>query len=333
MELDLKKYKNIKKCKLKIESSAIFFGANGSGKTNLMNNIHESLLELESTQEIMVTYIRAKRMYSEFSLNNIYDFISPKIEQMKDYEYLVMREYGLSNYEDYIKTIINLYFIAIKKLNIPNTIRDVLEIVFDYSVEEEIEIEDLSDGMKSVVFIVSQLLVIQFELDYMLKMKYISESEYNDYVNNVEKICLIDEIDLNIYDANIEKFYHYLVQNFKGWKFLITTHSPVLIYNIPKETELFSLKNGIPKKEKNYYSSPINEVLTDLFNVDVYNNEIRKLYNKLKSMAIHSLNSEKVPEKICEEFRLLETLYITENPILYKYYQIIETQIIEKNEV
>lgn len=159
--------------------------------------------------------------------------------------------------------------------------------------EVELELEQLSDGYKNLLALV---------MDLAIRMV-----EANPHLENpleAEAIALIDEIELHLHPSWQIRVIQDLQKTFPKTQFILTTHSPQILYNIKKEN-IFVLDNFQVNKENPFaYGREVNSILWDFFDtpyrLEDIKEEIDKIYTLVddnkKAEAMESLNSLK--EKI-----------------------------------
>ena len=111
-----------------------------------------------------------------------------------------------------------------------------------------------------------------------------------DDINPIEHACLvlIDEIDLHLHPKWQRRIVPALRETFPNCQFIITTHSPQVLSEVPAEN-IFSLyrdENGDIKYEKPVRSKGLttSEILTEVMDVSDINDDVAK---KLKQIYLH----------------------------------------------
>lgn len=354
MKYEIPAYKNLRESSISINKNVVVIGENGAGKSNLLEKLEDILNPNQYYEEMVdrgitlkeekyinneVIRIRSNRMFRNFLENDSYVSLELSLDELKSFETIICEKYDLyyssydfeenSNnmeiyYEEYVKVIINMYY-KLKKYNSNmKTIESIVEEVFETTIENNIDINKLSDGMKSVVFIVAYLEVFEHEAKSCIPRDEISEQDFKEYEGDVNRICIIDEMDLNIHARTVKLLYKYLNENYLNWKFIVSTHSAALINELNNSTNTYLVKNGIIEKVDNFYAKSLNDVYEKLFNVDIYNEYIKEIYMKLKLNLIKAYNDELTTSEI-EELALdineIDIRVFEENAILNKYYE------------
>lgn len=114
----------------------------------------------------------------------------------------------------------------------------------------------------------------------------------NDLDNtDLKAIIFIDEFELYLHVKTQEKTLNSLTKTFPRMKFVLTTHSPLLIQRTNK-CELFEMdsNHNINSIEENYYFRDLDFICNELFDLELYPSEYVKLLNYTKSV----LTSKKI---------------------------------------
>lgn len=121
-------------------------------------------------------------------------------------------------------------------------------------------------------------------------------------------IILIDEIDLHLHPAWQRKVVEMLKKTFPNCQFIITTHSPQVIGELPA-SDIFILNNNTVFKPNQTFGLTSNDILNCIMDYDnnkismIRNNKIEKLINDL-ALAVDKedfINAKKLIKKIEEQ--------------------------------
>ena len=148
-------------------------------------------------------------------------------------------------------------------------------VIIDYDAEkEDIEIqmhfEDehadvlplsyLSDGTKSVLAIVA---------DIAYRMAVLNPHLLERVVSETDGIVLIDELDMHLHPAWQRNIIRSLTDTFPNVQFLVTTHSPMILTNVPKENIILLNDGQIIRVDTNTYGRDVNSMLREVMSTDV----------------------------------------------------------------
>ena len=123
----------------------------------------------------------------------------------------------------------------------------------------------LSDGIRIILHMVA---------DIAYRMAVLNPQLLDDVIAETDGIVLIDEIDMHLHPAWQKRIIHDLCTIFPKVQFILTTHSPSILVNVPKEN-IRVLENGkCLFLENKTYGRDINAVLSETMKVRVRPKEI-----------------------------------------------------------
>lgn len=185
---------------------------------------------------------------------------------------------------------------------------NVEKIFIDYDAEKEDDLEIqmffnndrievlplsyLSDGSKSIIAMVA---------DIAYRMAVLNPHLLDKVTSETDGVVLIDEIDLHLHPSWQRKIIHALHKTFPKVQFILTTHSPTILTNVPKEN-IRILDNGkafIPDVKT--YGRDVNSILREVMQAEIRPTEISTKLNNF-SDAIDK-NDLAEAEKILDELR------------------------------
>jgi predicted ATP-binding protein involved in virulence len=135
----------------------------------------------------------------------------------------------------------------------------------------------LSDGFKNLLVLISNLIVRCLILNPYHGLR----------ANEVPGVVLIDEVDLHLHPAWQRQVVPSLLRAFPNVQFFITTHSPQVLSNVPKES-IFLLKNNEAERLSAYTQGrDSNSILQDVFHVgkrpEKEQGELDEFYRQLEN--------------------------------------------------
>lgn len=140
--------------------------------------------------------------------------------------------------------------------------------------EEEIELQQLSDGEK-------QLLLTIADLAYRLTIL----NPNNNEVLSCPGIVLIDEMELHLHPSWQRKIVQSLTKTFPGLQFLITTHSPQIISEQNDcNIYYFTHENELKLLESTFFGADANRVLIEVFKTSERPHEAAKEIDDLNKL-------------------------------------------------
>lgn len=193
-----------------------------------------------------------------------------------------------------------------------------LEVIFKDENELEVPIVELSDGYRSILSLVLELLRQLFTFHN----NDITKIFNSDRTKIITKgVVLIDEIDAHLHPTWQAKIGEWFTEHFPNIQFIVTTHSPIIcrsadtgtiwkLSNEGKSTQIEKIE-GIDKKQL-VYGNILDAFETDLFGEDISRSEESK--EMLKEMAILNVKRQVGRISETEETRLeeLEQIFQTD---------------------
>jgi predicted ATP-dependent endonuclease of OLD family len=161
-------------------------------------------------------------------------------------------------------------------------------VIFQYETLYGFEkIQDLSAGNKGVLALIGDLIIRLWD-------KQLDVQE----IKNLKGIVLIDEIEAHLHPKWQRKFPKLLAETFPNVQFIISTHTPMTILGLPKNSSLIHVgyENQSAKVQQlnlDIQNMTPQQILTsDLFGVE----SLRSLYNE----NLEELNTEESYSKLLE---------------------------------
>ncbi len=158
---------------------------------------------------------------------------------------------------------------------------------------ESLKIEQLSDGEKMLLLVISDL----------ARRLSIANPSLDDALQG-RGIVLIDEIDLHLHPQWQREVINALIRTFPNCQFITTTHSPQVLSNVEKENILILEDYKIVEKTPFTYGRDSNSILYDLMNVEERPAKVKDELDKLYRL----IDAEKVDEARMELEKLANVL-------------------------
>lgn len=160
-------------------------------------------------------------------------------------------------------------------LNIDNSVTDVkfaydvrsheLEIyVYRHHEAEKFPVRMLSDGEKGIISLVA---------DIAYRMALLNPNLL-DKVLETPGVVLIDEIDLHLHPSWQKKIMGSLMEIFPNIQFIVTTHSPSILLNVPRENIWILNHNEIYQPQDMTYGRTVEEILREVMDTNVRPDEV-----------------------------------------------------------
>lgn len=152
---------------------------------------------------------------------------------------------------------------------------ELQDVKIDYDAEvEDIEIQQtfangkseilplhyLSDGAKSILAIAS---------DIAYRMAVLNPHLLGNVTEETDGVVLIDEIDMHLHPSWQQKVVDSLHKTFPKVQFIVTTHSPTVLTNVPKEHIRVLNSGEVYTPPVNTKGRDVNSILREIMNTDV----------------------------------------------------------------
>lgn len=171
---------------------------------------------------------------------------------------------------------------------------DQLELVVRNSKKRDayLPLRLLSDGLRTILNMVA---------DIAYRMAVLNPQLLGDALRMTDGVVLIDEIDMHLHPAWQKRILGDLSRIFPKLQFIVTTHAPSVLVNVPKEN-IRILENGaVYEALLNTYGREISAVLRETMQADVVPTEVRQAYRQFYQ-AIDQGNLAEA-EQILEQIR------------------------------
>lgn len=274
------KYKNIKEQDVNLEKDLVIYGNNGVGKSNFCKVLAFNLIgeryneqdfsQVDDTKEnALVAYVSANRMFTGKSQSTFTDqnikLTSSLIRKIDDDDYTKR----VSEIIEYYYFKFNVYYQPFKSL-----LENIYpEYEYNDTKEEKI-IYEMSDGHKSVSFILILLLTLN---DF---------AEITTNTDKSKKYLIIDEIELNIHMSVQRNLYRVLKNRFSDYILILTTHSPVVLSEVNSDATIYEIVDGRLLEIENQYYNDLESIYENLFSTPSYNINITELLERFKRLYI-----------------------------------------------
>lgn len=197
------------------------------------------------------------------------------------------KTYSISNFSDILSNLNMSNNWEVAELAPPPIFRTEILVKNDLS-NEEFLLSKLSSGEKQLAYGVSTIIYHLRNLDSIQKS--------NRRINYRQVAIILDEIELYFHPGYqrlfishlIEALYSVTFSNIKSLHFIVITHSPFILSDIPKSNVLF-LKNALPdfEMQENTFASNIHFILRNGFFMEdgtmgvFAKNKVNDLFRKL----------------------------------------------------
>ena len=297
----------------------VLAGINGSGKTTILDFIHQRLRENK--------FELKGRIYFEFNneikksnniVNNIllHDKLKIAVNELeKKIIYIKAKDNNLNDLKNSIKQYIK-YMIFDKEVSPKETYAKVNQYLKEIFCEMELSISFSGlDKYENIYFKNSfnQKVLID---DLSTGEKEILNKLFYFFIENVQdSLILIDEPEISLHptwQSYIFKVYKNLATKFNN-QIIIATHSPQLVASTPNENLIILTKEDerIVAKNYNAYGKDINSILVDIMGVGYLRDiDVEKQIEKVKEMMFKNNFENNIFKK---EFAKLENMLENDN--------------------
>ena len=263
-------FRNIKNSKINLSNSqlSIVYGINASGKSSFLEAIYLNKQNHDSlkNRKINLIYVPMNRIGKELALHkpNIDNLIQNKLVSFDDYVFS-----GLDMVND---TTITEGFSAsrtylIEVLNYRNDVENLINELFESVFFNIDNFNNNSDGYKSIYNIISTIIyksIVEESIDSIFMLEYCSK---------IHSVVLIDEIDSYIHQKIQFKILAFLTSLFPNCKFLLTTHSPIILKSLPATDQRFIIKDGLLYERSSVFFENLDIIVQDEFDVSFSRNK------------------------------------------------------------
>ncbi|SCP97740.1 AAA family ATPase [Anaerobium acetethylicum] len=137
-------------------------------------------------------------------------------------------------------------------------------------IKEKLPMKSLSDGIKGAVSMIA---------DIAYRMAMLNPHLF-DNVLQTPGVVLIDEVDIHLHPAWQKKIVSDLVSTFPNVQFVVTTHSPSVIANVPKEHILILDNYEVHLPQNTTYGRDVSAILREIMYADVRPKEVSEMIKK-----------------------------------------------------
>lgn len=163
-------------------------------------------------------------------------------------------------------------------LNVDSSVKDVkfaydvrsheLEIyIYRDNEVERFPVRMLSDGEKGIISLVA---------DIAYRMALLNPNLLNKILDT-PGVVLIDEIDLHLHPSWQKKVVGSLMSIFPNIQFVVTTHSPSILLNVPRENIWILNQNEIFQPQDKTYGRTVEEILREVMDTNVQPDEVVRM--------------------------------------------------------
>ncbi|MBR1645365.1 MAG: AAA family ATPase [Selenomonadaceae bacterium] len=204
---------------------------------------------------------------------------------------LIERKKSVPEFQAVRTAIANCY----KNIVDSNELQDVK---IDYDAEaEDIEIQQtftngkseilplhyLSDGAKSILAVAS---------DIAYRMAVLNPHLLGNVTKETDGVVLIDEIDMHLHPSWQQKVVESLHKTFPNVQFILTTHSPTVLTNVPKENIRVLNAGEIYTPPVNTKGRDVNSILREIMHTEIRPSDVTEKLNAFaKAVEAEDLNS------------------------------------------
>lgn len=290
---------------------SIVYGYNNCGKTTLLkvlDGVFQNMLMkqfISDKKGDIAIYIPTNRIVISGS--------STDELQLKDYEEFI--HYQKDSYKDYSLHLKRLRDQLLTNSVIHRFICQAVHMIFDMNISE---IKGrYSDGIENIINI---YLNIIWSMTWDMDVSGLTNEEFDKILNGRQIYVMIDEIEMFLHVNVQAKLIDSLKKDFSGCRFILTTHSPLLLTRY-RSCMIYNLENGFLNEiEEDVYYEDLDIIYEQLFEVDELPKHVREDINYLGNVILKGRDTDK--EKICSIAQRLGKGY----PNLFRRYNKIITK-------
>lgn len=298
MDIEINEYNNVVKQKISVtEKINIIYGRNNSGKSSLLKSLFNGLFDISREQNISFNLLTTDRI-------NVSTIIL-KQEDKKTYE-------GFCNTLKNKNLEIREHLKKLRNRFVNDSItKAFIESALTYLFDEDICLtldNNYSDGVNDIINIYVEVLWT------ILYDKNTDEIDISELLRR-ETYILIDELEICLHLSVQEKLLHRLVYDFPNAKFIITTHSLLLLSRYPKILT-YEIKDGILEKiYDDLYYRDLDLLAEGNFGISVLPIGAKKIVDYFSNIRNHAIDYNESDfndnvNKFCREFPNIYNNYI-----------------------
>ena len=286
------------------KSFSIVYGLNGSGKTSLLKRVSDNENNHKICRQNKQHLIYLPIWRNEAGNSNIEPTAAIKNKDLVyefddiDIKKQIKIFSDINEYRDMISWAL-AYTIGVKK---DQEIKDELQILFP---GETISIDDFdrnSDGLKSILSILCVCLYSTVGIDC-------KSNTLREIFKSIHGFILIDEIDCYLHQKIQYKILKFLGDLMPNAKFLVTTHSPVILKTTRNSNNLYKISDRQINIHQGRFFENLDLILKEEFDIDFFDelpNDSIELLRKLsnENYLIDQMNKTDLIESI-EKIELL----------------------------
>lgn len=204
----------------------------------------------------------------------------------------------LADEKDKVGKVLDLLKILMPHITKVSYRKDQKEgVVFEYEEDgKSVRLEQLSAGQKSIVAFIGDMIIRLWE-----------QQPEIEQISDLEGIVIIDEIEAHLHPKWQRMFPKLLHETFPKVQFIVTTHSPMPILGMPKDTALFNVTKDkgiqVERLELDIENMSPQQLLTSpLFGLEsvrsLYSGELKDFYTEETYQEI--IKRKEVQERIKE---------------------------------
>lgn len=302
----------IKKQKIDLNNEVIIiYGYNNSGKTTFLKTLDQAfqnrLMEKFISDQVgeLAIYIPTNRII--VSENNTDELL------LKDYEEFIY--YQKDSYRDYSLHLKRLRDHLLTNKTIHNFVCCAVCKIFGIDIREINS--RYSDGIENIINI---YLNVIWAMTWDVDVSDISEEMFYKMLIQKQIYVMIDEIEMFLHVNVQSKLISSLKEDFAGCRFIMTTHSPLLLTRY-MQCVIYNIMNGkLDKIQEDVYYEDLDIIYEELFKVEQLPPQVREDINYLGNIILkgRNINTERVTAvagRLREEY---PNLYRRYNKIITK---------------
>lgn len=276
----------------------VIFGKNGAGKTLFLKTLfnNEENFEMLRNNKYSYVYLPILRTGYENDLTHVKNELIFKsiVSNHVNLSYVPNNNF---EFETYNKEFFKARQFVLNILNKKSYLNDEIAYLFKHNANLD-NFTVNSDGYKSVINIICYIIYKSVQPQGILN------SSLRNITSSLKSVVLIDEIDAYIHQEIQFKIIKFLKTIFPNCKFIITTHSPMIIKTIEKSDQIYELTEGFIIKKTNRYFEEMDLIIQENFDINYQSGVSSEILEKISELAIKPQLIDQMDDRVKKQLSI-----------------------------
>lgn len=258
---------------------SIIYGYNNCGKTTILKALDQAF-QNEVMQQFIFGTVRDLAIYIPTNRIVVSENNTDEL-RLNDYEDFI--HYQKDSYKDYSLHLKRLRDQLLKNKMVHNFICHAIYEIFSIDIKEICS--RYSDGIENIINIyLNAIWAMTWDLD----IADFTEEGLREFLAEQQIYIMIDEIEMFLHVNIQSKLISSMKKDFAGCRFILTTHSPLLLTRY-KNCMIYNIKDGrLQETEGDMYYEDLDIIYEQLFKVNELPIQVRDDINYLGEVILKS---------------------------------------------